>query len=231
MRIGDARDRLAGAEDLVERDQNSTSAPAPSASARRSTCSAAARSSTASPSDLNTVSSESERPAVDGAVQQLADLAADVLGPDRAVGEREEVVARLVDGRLAPVDVQRGGRHRRAVELARRRDARADGVHVRALGEPLAAQDRLARRRRGDDDVRAATRLLGGRRLLDAVELGRLAGRPAPDAHALERQHRAHRVEVRPRLDAGAEDRERARLRPGEQPRRDRRTPRRCGSR
>ena len=50
-----------------------------------STCSAAARSSTASPSDLKTVSSSSERRPSARADQQLADLAADVLGADRAL--------------------------------------------------------------------------------------------------------------------------------------------------
>ena len=55
--------------------------------------------------------------AFDRAVEQLADLAADALRPDRAVRGREEVVARFVQGRLAPVDVERGGAHRGAVEL------------------------------------------------------------------------------------------------------------------
>ena len=47
--------------------------------------------------------------------------------------------------------------------------------------------------------------------LLDAVELGGVPGRPAPDADMLERQHGPHRVEMRPALRPGAEDRERLR--------------------
>ena len=86
--------------------------PTSSASARRSTCSAAARSSTARPSDLKTVSSSSERRPSADADQELADLGADVLGADRALALREQEVARLVDGRLAPVDEQRRVAHR-----------------------------------------------------------------------------------------------------------------------
>ena len=56
-----------------------------------------------------------------------------------------EVVAGLVDRRLAPVDEERGRRHRRRVELARRRDARPDRVDVRAGLQP-AALERSARR-------------------------------------------------------------------------------------
>src|SRR4029078_2515900 len=47
----------AGAADLLDRDQNGTDVPAPSASARAYTCSAEARSSAARPSDLKIVSS------------------------------------------------------------------------------------------------------------------------------------------------------------------------------
>ena len=39
--------------------------------------------------------------------QELADLGADVLRPDRALAQREEEVARLVHRRLAPVDEER----------------------------------------------------------------------------------------------------------------------------
>ena len=52
-----AGDRLSRALDLCERDQNSTSVPAPSSRALRTMSSAAARSSTASPRDLKMVSS------------------------------------------------------------------------------------------------------------------------------------------------------------------------------
>ena len=51
---------------------------------------------------------------------------------DRAFAEGEEVIARFVDRRLAAVDEERSGGDGGAVELARRGDARADGVDVRA---------------------------------------------------------------------------------------------------
>src|SRR5204863_6387843 len=54
---GRARDRLARGPDLLERDQNATSVPAPFSRARRTTYSAAARSSTARPRERKTVSS------------------------------------------------------------------------------------------------------------------------------------------------------------------------------
>ena len=92
-------------------------------------------------------------------MQELAELGPDVLGADRALALREEEVARLVDRRLAPVDEERRVAHRRGVELARRRDARADGVDVHAGLQPRALEDRLCGRRRRADDVGVSHRL------------------------------------------------------------------------
>src|SRR5207244_8950474 len=55
--------------------------------------------------------------------QHLPHLRFDVVGPgDRALAKREQVVAGLVDGRLAAVDEERGGGERAAVRLPGRRD-------------------------------------------------------------------------------------------------------------
>ena len=87
-----------------------------------------------------------------------------------------------VDSRRSTKRLARG--HRLGVELAGRREARADGVHVRARRQPLAAEDRLARARARADDVRAPQRpprrSPPSRRLHD------------PDLDVAE--HRAHRL-------------------------------------
>ena len=88
--------------------------------------------------------------------QDLADLGPDVVGPDRAFLEREQVVPRLVHGRLAPVDEEGRVGDRGRVELPRRREAGADCVHVRARLQPLAVEHGLGGVRHRDDDVRAA---------------------------------------------------------------------------
>ena len=80
-----AGDSLAGALDLLERDQKSTSIPTPCSRARRTTSSADARSSTAIPSDLKTVSSSScSRPGMHPG-EHLAELGLDVLRADRSL--------------------------------------------------------------------------------------------------------------------------------------------------
>ena len=68
------------------------------------TSSAAARSSTAIPSDLKTRQLVRRRAARVGADQHLAELREDVLRADRALRGGEQVVAGLVQRRLAPVD-------------------------------------------------------------------------------------------------------------------------------
>ena len=157
--------------------------------------------------------------------EDLAELGLDVIRADRALLGGEEVVPGLVERRLPAVDEQRARRHRRRVELACRLDARPDRVHVRARLQPLVPEHRLARVRRRDDDVGAA------HRLLDAVGAPRRRSRrPAPRAFSRVRlaiRMRSHGRTARiasmceRRLDAGADDRQLARVVAGEQPRRD----------
>ena len=201
-----AGDRLAGALDLCERDQNSTSVPTPSSRALRTISSAAARSSTARPSDLKTVSSSaSARPGCEP-VSTSPSSARMCSSPEAG----EQQVARLVQRRLAPVDEEAARDHRLGVELADGRHARSDGVHVRARREPLAPEDRLVRARARAHDVRALEHRLG---------CAAVPAAPRPDLDVAE--HGAHRLGVGARLHAGAEDRDRARVRPCERPRGD----------
>ena len=167
------RDALARRLDVGERDQKSTSTPTPRSRARRTTSSAEARSSTAIPSDSNTVSSSScSRPGMHPG-EHLAELGLDVVGADRALRGREDVVARLVQARLAPVGEERGrgrpspcrarassgctsrrrSRARRARASASRRSARRGRSSCtrprrrRARRPPTARRSRRPRRR------------------------------------------------------------------------------------
>ena len=72
-------------------------------------------------------------------------LRRDVPVPDLTLGQRDEVVAGLVDGRLAAVDDQRGSGDGFRVELPRVREAGADRVDVHAGLQPLAPKHRLSR--------------------------------------------------------------------------------------
>ena len=164
--------------------------------------------------------------------QHLAELRADVLRAEPG----HQVVAGLVHHRLARVGEQRRGLHGLRVELARGRDRRADGVDVRSRGEPGAVDDRLARGGGRHDDVGVAHGLLGARGGLDRERRLRLGderlhrlGGAAPHACALEPAERGHRLEVRARLDAGAEDRELRRVRAARGRASRPRRPRRCG--
>src|SRR5206468_3731077 len=74
----------------------------------------------------------------------------------------------------------------------------------------LASDDRLARRGARADDIRIAESVFD-----------RLAARPAPQANLRLRKDGLHRLGVRAALDAGADDGDHARARPGESPRRD----------
>ena len=156
--------------------------------------------------------------------EHLAELGLDVIGADRALLRGEDVVARLVQARLAAVGEERGVGDRLGVELARRREARADGVDVRAAREPALLDDRLDRGRRRADHLGAEERGVDRRRDRRADlarELLRLleVARPDPDLRVVE--HRAHRVDVAARLRAGAEDRDPLRVRARERSRRD----------
>ena len=211
VRIATPVEHLARPPDLADRDHSETTVPASSASARRRTYSAAARSSTARPSDLKTVISSFDLRPATGADQQLADLGADVLRADRALALRDEEVAGLVQRRLAAVDEQRRARHRRRVELARRRDARPTALMCTPGFSQAALDDRLGERGRRADHVRVAHGLLGRRRALGAVEA---ASARAPHDDPVEVAHGPHRVEVGASLRARPEDRERLRIVP-----------------
>ena len=131
---------------------------------------------------------------------------------------REQQVAGLVQRRLAPVDEERSRR-----PPCRVSSSRAVGTLEPTAftcvpgGEPVALDDRLARARAGADDVGLAQRLLG-----------RAAVAAAPGADLGVGHDGAHRLDVRARLDAGAEDRDDARVRPRERSRRDGRDGRRA---
>ena len=146
-------------------------------------------------------------------------------GPDRAFLQRAPVVARLVLGRLAPVDEERGGRERLGIELCHLRRPPADCVDVRALFQPAKLEDGRRRVRGGHDDVRVLHGLLRRAGRLHAELLRQrlsMPGRRAVEDGLAEVVDRAHRVEVRTRLHARAEDRELAGVLPGEETCRDR---------
>ena len=119
-------EHLARPADLVERDHSETTVPASSASARAQDVLGGGEILDGEAERLEDRQLVVRAPARRRADQHLADLGADVLRADRALALREQEVAGLVDGRLAPVDEERRVAHRRRVELARRRDARAD---------------------------------------------------------------------------------------------------------
>jgi hypothetical protein len=84
-----------------------------------------------------------------------------VLRAEAALRRGDPVIARLVEGRLAPVDEEtrrgnRGGAELRGLAV---REG-PGGVDVGARCEPLALDEGLARRGRGADDVGALERLL-----------------------------------------------------------------------
>ena len=114
---------------------------------------------------------------------------------------RERRVALLDDDDVGSLDDRR-------VELEASAHARADRAHVRARAEPFEADDRLLRGSRGVDDVGAANRIL---------ELAATG-----DPHLGEVARAGEHLLRRARLDAGAEDREDARIRSRQQPRRER---------
>ena len=114
---------------------------------------------------------------------------------------------------------------------ARRRRGGAGGVDVRPRREPLPEQHRLGGRRHRADQVRPRHRLAGrGHRLHGDPQplpfpLGEPPGAlrpPAPHPHPAQRAHRAHRLQVGPRLRPRAEDRQVPRLGPRQRPGRHR---------
>ena len=151
---GRARDALPRPLDLGERDQNSTVVPRPSpAPAARGTRRRRGPRPRGPATRRRVISSSELRPA---AAPASTSPSSALMWPvvDRAVLQRQQVVAGLVLGRLAPVDEERCAGDRRRVELSRVREARSDRVDVGAGLEPLAEHDRLGGRRDGADDVR-----------------------------------------------------------------------------
>ena len=152
--------------------------------------------------------------------EDLAELADDVLVADGALllrRCRKSPASR--ERRLAPVDEEARPRDGRAVSSSRADgDARADRVDVRAGREPLAADDRLARRGRRADEVGARRPPRGPRRTASIAIPCRsrlaLGEGPRPLEVWLATRtrrsvpHAQHRLEVRARLDARADERE-----------------------
>ena len=98
---------------------------------------------------------------------------------------------------------------------------------MRSRLEPLAAHNGLDRVRRRGDDVRPADRVLVGvdRHAADLLrERFGLCAVATCNADLVDRPHAWDRARVSARLNAGADQREHARIVAGEQPRRERRT-------
>ena len=107
---------------------------------------------------------------------------------------------------------------RRVVQLTPVGPHRADRVDVRTGRQPLAEQHRRPRGGRDHHHVGPAYGLLrraGGPHAVPPGEPIRVTR--APDPHVPERPHQSQGLEVTSRLHARAEDRERRRVRPGEE--------------
>ena len=237
---GNAGERGARAGDRLERDHSSTSRPA---SGLRGHAQGELRGGEIldrEPERHEHGQLVVARPALRAAGQHLAELGEIDVPGQRALAHREQHVARLVERRLARVDDDPRRRHRRAVELACRRDARADRVHVRPGREPGALDDRLARGRRRDHHVGVAQRVLdrGGRAHVPGVALGGGRRQLRPRARRVARRCARARAAARtpsprcgprpgrPRRGRPARRRPRARARASR-----RRSRRPCGSR
>src|ERR1017187_10469159 len=107
-------------------------------------------------------------PAGRSAGEELANLRLDVVGPDGAVRQREQVVAGFSADRFAAVGEKCRGGDRLAVQLPGSGQAGSDRVDVRAVADPGALQDRHPRAGRGNDNPglghRALGRITGGDR-------------------------------------------------------------------
>ena len=110
--------------------------------------SAAARSSTARPSDLNSVSSSSSRRPGCAPIRSSPSSARMWSGPMPALGDRTQVVAGLVQGRLAPVDEERGA----ATTSASSSRAHVPDEPTALTCAPGAQSGRWSRVRIGSDD-------------------------------------------------------------------------------
>ena len=193
-------------------DHSETTVPASSASARSRTCSAAARSSTAEPERLehrHLVVRGTARHGCRSGSRRARRGCAPARSPLRASGR---------DSRPPRSGSTRGGRRRATQSTI----VCVSSSRVVGMLEPTAftcapgfSHSRSTIGSGADvavhDDVGVAHRLLGGRRLLDPVELERATRRAAPhDAPGRSHAPRASPRDASLRLDAGAEDRERA---------------------
>ena len=163
-----------------------------------------------------------------------------MVGRDRALAQWKKNVAWLGERRLPPVDVQPRATHGGGIQLARRRNAGADGVDVRAWMEPVPLEDRHRRRRRRADD-RCPLDGSPGRRTDFRVQIESLSrnlreragvlGRSTPDAHTADGPNDGHRLHVHPALRAGPQNRQILSVLARQQARRDRRYGRRTNRR
>ena len=179
------------------------------------------------PTALNSVSSSGRSPARLRPGRYLADLGEEGVGRQEAFPHRHDEVAgfghgglpRIHDDAIHPADcvgpdllrIQRGG---------------ADAVDVGARRESVGAEDRGLGCRGRRDHVRAVDGLVGGRCRLepgrDARRHIRDEGRDTSgvaivDAHRRDRPDRADRVQLRPRLDSGADDGQGRGILPGQE--------------
>ena len=212
MRIAAPADRLAGALDLLERDQKSTSVPTP-------------RSRAFAHDELGggeVLDREAERLEDRQLVVRACGRGARRSAPRRArprmcsgpiapSAPRQQVVAGLVQRRLAPVDEERW---RRPSSRCRARASSGCSSRRRSRGRP-------ARASRAAGSARARWCSVQTTSAPSSVSSGVPPSPPRPRAQLRAGKDGAHRLDVRARLDAGAEDRDDRASRRGRAPRRD----------
>ena len=148
----------------------------------------------------------------------------------RAVCGCQHVVTRLCEQRVPAVGEQDARRDRSGVELAQVRLARADRIDVRAGRDPVSLQNRLCGAGRGHDNARSGCRFARRpaglhRRVGVPGEAGSELLGPLPitagNPDLTELAGVVQRPDMRPRLDAGADDGKLVGIRPGQQVGRD----------
>src|SRR3954469_4471439 len=98
----------------------------------------------------------------EGAGEDLADLAEQMILADRSGRQSVEIFGALGADALLMVGEQAGSGDEGVFELARARPRGADRVDMGAVGDPFRAEDRLGRGGHRADDVGAGHRFLGG---------------------------------------------------------------------
>ena len=171
------------------------------------------RSSNANPTDLKTRDVR-RCGSHAGTAHDLGEVGDHVFRAERALADRDRQLSGFGERRFPRLDDDPCAQHRGGVQLPRRGPIAADGVHVRPGGEPIAFEERLvAGRARADHvgvrhivdvaDVRADAPVTG---LVD--ERPRSLEGPRDDGDVPDGANRKHRLEMRARLHAGAEDHE-----------------------